>query len=164
MITLPYSEGTWFAVPLRDGGYAVGVVSRMAPRGRVLVGHFFGPRRDALPLLEDVRALRPEDRVLVQRFGDLYLVEEKWPILGRDDRWQREQWPMPVFGRVVDVDGTAWRVEYQDDNPNSIPMETRTSPAEAEGLPNDALLGAGVVEARLTERLGGPPAGSSRRT
>jgi hypothetical protein len=154
MSKLPYTEGTWFAVPLRDGGYGVGVVSRMAPKGRVLVGYFFGPKREKLPSLDDMRGIPPEDAVLVQKFGDLYLVQGRWPILGRDDRWQREQWPMPLFGRVVEIDGTAWSVEYQDDNPNSIPREARILPAEAERLPNDALLGAGVVEVRLTKQLG----------
>jgi hypothetical protein len=33
MSKLPHTEGTWFAVPLRDGGYGVGVVSRVAPKG-----------------------------------------------------------------------------------------------------------------------------------
>jgi hypothetical protein len=127
----------------------------MAPRGRVLVGYFFGPRRDELPSLEDVRGLRREDAVLVQRFGDLYLVEDKWPILGRDESWHRESWPMPTFGRYVEMDGKAWSVEYQDDNPNSIPREARISPEAAERLPNNALLGAGVVEAKLTKQLGG---------
>jgi hypothetical protein len=97
MTKLPYAEGTWFAVPLRDGGYASGLVSRMAPTGRVLLGYFFGPRRAAAPRLEDVRGLVPADAVLVQRFGDLYLIERRWPILGRYKDWQRDAWPIPLL-------------------------------------------------------------------
>src|SRR5712672_1958726 len=122
----------------------------MAPKGRVLAGYFFGPRRERLPSMGDTAGLRPEDAVLVQRFGDLYLVEGKWPILGRDNRWLRGKWPMPIFGRVVETEGTAWRVEYADDNPNWIPSETRILRVEAERLRDNALLGAGVVEAKLT--------------
>lgn len=40
-----YREGSRFAVPLRQGGYAVGLVARVNPRG-VLLGYFFGPRHD----------------------------------------------------------------------------------------------------------------------
>lgn len=69
---------------------------------------------------------------------------------------------MPAFGRYVEMDGKAWRVEYQDDNPNSIPSETRVSPDEAQRLPNNALLGAGVVEATLTKRLSEPAASAQR--
>lgn len=46
---LPYREGTWFALPLRKGGYAVGVVARMAPRGRIILAYFFGPKRNQIP-------------------------------------------------------------------------------------------------------------------
>jgi hypothetical protein len=40
----PCEEGDLFAVPLRDGGYGIGVVARVGRRG-VLVGYFFGRRR-----------------------------------------------------------------------------------------------------------------------
>jgi len=151
---LPYREGTWFAVPLRGGGYAVGVVARMAPMGRVLTGYFFGPRRTELPSLEEVRGHRPDLAVLVQRFGDLHLMEDKWPVLGNDDSWQREEWPMPVFGRYVEGDGKAWRVEYQHEDPNSVPRETRMSVEESRQLPENGLLGAGAVEIKLSKLLG----------
>ena len=36
-----YREGDWFAVPLRDGGYAAGLIARANPKG-VLLGYFFG--------------------------------------------------------------------------------------------------------------------------
>ncbi len=32
-------------------------------------------------------------------FGYLGLVEEKWPIIGKDDNWNREDWSMPPFAR-----------------------------------------------------------------
>jgi hypothetical protein len=50
---LPDSEGDGFAVPLRDGGYAIGVVARMDRKGSVL-GYFFGPRYDEPPKLAEV--------------------------------------------------------------------------------------------------------------
>jgi hypothetical protein len=31
-----YSEGDWFAVPLRDDGFALGIVARANPEGRCL--------------------------------------------------------------------------------------------------------------------------------
>ena len=41
---LPYSEGSVFLVPLRNGGYARGVVARATGEGKGLFGYFFGPR------------------------------------------------------------------------------------------------------------------------
>ena len=147
---------------IEGGGYAVGVVARMAPMGRVLTGYFFGPRRAEVPTLEEVRGHRPKLAVLVQRFGDLHLMEDKWPVLGYDDSWQREEWPMPAFGRYVESDGKAWRVEYKGDDPNSVPRETRISVEESQELPNNGLLGAGAVEIRLSKLLGDPAAMSSQ--
>ena len=69
---------------------------------------------------------------------------------------------MPVFGRYIELDGRSWRVEYQDDNPNSVPQEHPAALEEVQRLPNNALLGAGVVEATLTKRLSGSAAASSR--
>ena len=161
MKQLPYREGAWFAVPLRGGGYGVGVVARMAPTGRVLTGYFFGPKRAEAPSLDELRRARPDQAVLVQRFGDLHLVDEKWPILGYLDDWRRDDWPMPAFGRHVEIDEKAWRVEYQNDNPNSVPRETRISVEESQRLPDDGLLGAGLVEIMLTRLLGDQSAKSS---
>ncbi len=45
---LPYQEGDWFAVPLRSGGYGVGLVAR-APGNGIVLGCFFGTRYDTLP-------------------------------------------------------------------------------------------------------------------
>src|SRR5687768_5375020 len=82
---LPYKEGDWFAVPLRDGGWAVGRVARMPPppkRGIHLLGYFFGPRRDRVPALDDVADLAPEAAISIERFSDLGLVRGTWPVLG----------------------------------------------------------------------------------
>jgi hypothetical protein len=100
--------------------------------------------------------------VLVQRFGDLRLMQDRWPILGNDDGWQRELWPLPAFGQHLEIDGKAWRVEYQNDDPNSVPGETRISMEEFRRLPDNGLLGAGAVENSLTKLLVDAAATSSR--
>ena len=43
-----YREGDWFAVPSRDGGFAVGVIARANPGG-VLLGYSFGTLRSEIP-------------------------------------------------------------------------------------------------------------------
>ena len=78
---LTYLEGSAFLVPLPSGGYARGVVARTAPKGKILLGYFFGPPLDqgADPRLESLNA---KDAILCVRFGDLGLIEGHWPILG----------------------------------------------------------------------------------
>jgi hypothetical protein len=51
-----YNEGDWFAVPLREGGFAIGVIARVMPRKEgVVLGYFFGPRRNAVPTVEEAQ-------------------------------------------------------------------------------------------------------------
>lgn len=150
---LPYREGDVFAVPLRDGSCGLGVVARMNGKGAVL-GYFFGPRYDEPPELADVGDLSAVDNVLVQIFGDVGLIRGNWSVIGQLPGWRREEWPMPVFGRREELTGRCWRVEYDDDDPNSRPHEVEVSPEECERLPEDGLAGFGFIEARLSRVLG----------
>lgn len=134
MKTLPYQEGTWFAVPLQHGGFALGVVARATRYGKVILCYFFGPRRKTLPTLSDAESLRPENAAGVWRVGDLGLVNGSWPILGSYPSWNRLEWPMPDYVRR-DSARRAWRVQYSDTNPNEIISEER-EPHDSQLAPN----------------------------
>ena len=100
MSDLPYREGDWIAVPLRDGtGFGVGRIARIAPGGGVLVGYFFAQRFAGRPNAERLGHLRAADAVLRCRFGDLGLLEGEWHVLGGADNWRRDEWPLPTFAR-----------------------------------------------------------------
>lgn len=143
------NEGDWFAVPLREGGYALGVVARKGKPG-ILLGYFWGPRRDAVPALDEVRDLAPESAILIEQFGDLSLRDRTWPILGSLGSWDREKWPIPTFCRT-DSAGRSWKVFYGDDL--VAHREERCSAEVASTLRRDRLAGAGAAEIRLTELL-----------
>jgi hypothetical protein len=150
--TVRYREGDWFAVPLRDGGYAVGLIARANPKG-ALLGYFFGPRRVHIPQLHDVSGLRPDDAVLVGTFGHLGIVHGTWPLLGSLDDWERQNWPTPVFVRYEELTGRSFHVFYDDNDPNRVLREKQVAPGEAEQAPKDGLMGAGFTEAILTRLL-----------
>lgn len=148
-----YREGDWFAVPLRDGGYAVGVIARANVEQGVVLGYFFGPRRLTSPALSDLQLLSAEDAVMVCRFGDLRLVRGDWPILGRFDIWNRRAWRMTKFQRRDVLNNQMSFVEYDDDDPSreiGIAHAHWATPAE---FPADSLFGAGAVEIQLTKLL-----------
>ena len=149
-----YSEGDWFAVPLREGGFAVGVIARAMPqKGGVLLGYFFGPRHDTAPPLEELSELSASEAVLVRKFGHLGLIDETWPLLGRIGGWDRGAWPIPAFGRFEELTGRAFKVIYDDTNPNRLISEKEIDPRELASLPKDGLLGSGAVERVLTGLL-----------
>lgn len=149
---LPYTEGSAFLVPLAGGGYARGVIARAAPKGKILMGYFFGPRLESLAdaTVEDLHAA---DAILRLRFGDLALIEGLWPILGKLPTWDRSEWTMPNFVRR-DILGKLKPVlvQYSDDDPSQHVSE-RSIDDDA-GLAADSLSGYGSVELKLDKLLG----------
>jgi hypothetical protein len=152
MARVSYREGDWFAVPLRDGGFAVGVIARANEDG-ALLGYFFGPKRAFVPSIDDIADLGVSEAELVGKFGHLGLKHGTWPIIGQLEDWDRTAWPMPVFGRFEELTGRAFAVKYADDDPNSHPRETEIEPVDLARYPRDGLMGAGYVEIVLSKSL-----------
>ena len=151
MKKLPYSEGSIFLVPLEGGGYARGVIARSAPKGKILLGYFFGPRIQAD---EDIHLdrIKAEDSVLRLLFGDLGLIKKEWPIIGQIPNWDRTKWPMietvrrDTLGRLKPV-----LVRYADDDPSKVVAEQVLE--NDRDLPTAGLAGYGFVEAVLSKKL-----------
>lgn len=156
---LNYSEGTWFAVPLRKGGFGVGVVARASSRGRVILVYLFGPKRETVPTLSEVVGLEPSAAVSVIRIGDLGLIRGDWPILGRSPLWQRDRWPIPKFLVWDGMSRRAWIIQYDDNDPNKYISQEPVAPDTCT-LDQDSSYGAGAVEIELTELLS-PGSGST---
>jgi hypothetical protein len=152
MARIQIREGDWFAVPLRSSGFGAVLVARANPEG-VLLGYFFRPRSERLPSLDGLRNLGLASAVLVAKFGHLGITSGAWPLLGRLDGWDRLRWPMPVFGRLEELSGRAFRVFYNNDDPNGWLRDEPTSINDALQLPRDRLLGAGAAEIVLTKLL-----------
>ncbi len=155
---LNYEEGTCFALPLHDGGWARGVVARRSQRG-VTFGYFFGPR---LSSVDDAKVddLNPAEAVLLGQFGDLGLLEGAWPILGRVPGWNRDEWPMPPFIRVNEAEHRAW-LSWYDDRTLKCLREEEVDPKLVSEFPYDRLMGYVAAEIRLTMMLKAAKNGSA---
>jgi len=95
-----YKEGDWFTVPLPGGGYAVGLIARMAAKGRTVpFGYFFGPRRPEIPTVNEIADLQPLVAILLKKFGVVDLANGRWSVLGRLPNWDLDKWRMPSFLR-----------------------------------------------------------------
>jgi Immunity protein 26 len=146
-----YSEGTVFSVPLRDRGYARGVIARITPRGTAPFGYFFGPR---LPSREAVKLndLKPRNAILRVLFGELGLLNGEWTLHGKLPVWNRSEWPMPDF---VMRDPLGFRkpvlVRYSDTDPTKIVAQYPID--DDRGMPDDSTSGYGAVEIKLTRLL-----------
>ncbi len=149
---IPYKEGDWFAVPLRNGGYALGLIARLDGKGGFL-GYFFGPRHEQIPVQQDTISLSSSDAILIRHFGDLGLLREEWPIIFHPDAWSRADWPLPAFARIAVDEGWALRVEYSETDISKPLHEASINLEEARRLPEDGVSGYGAIEIRLTKLL-----------
>lgn len=152
-----YRAGDWFAVPLRDTTWAAGRIARVS--GPILLGYFFGPRRETQPTLPDIEDLPAADAAYITQCGDLGLFAGEWPLLGGHEQFDPASWPVPPFRHVGALDGRPEIRRYGDDL--AFLGSSRASPEEAKALPEEGTAGQGFVEIRLTQLLGGqlpPPA------
>jgi hypothetical protein len=147
-----YGEGDWFGIPLRTGGFGLGLIARASSSG-ILLGYFFGPRSWQQPTKDGSTGLTKEDAVLTARFGDLNLKQGEWPIIGKDTNWDRDKWPVPIFIRPEQLSGRTYRVFYGDDELGRPAEERLILPDASIGGPPDLLYGAGAVEKTLTRLL-----------
>jgi hypothetical protein len=145
-----YEEGEWCAVPLRRGGYAVGLIARKG-RGGIILGYFFGPRRDSVPTVDELEKLTSKDATLVAMVGDLGLIQAEWPLLGKDVAWSREAWPVPRFLREDSLTSRKVLVSYSEDL-----REVSNTPCDesvADRFPRDFLAGYVALARRLEALL-----------
>jgi hypothetical protein len=153
---IKYAEGQWFAVPLRKGGYALGLIARGSYKTKGGLGYFFGPRFLDVPGDEATRNKRPSEAVLITWFGDLGIITGRWVLIKSTRPFLRDDWPIPKFGRKdAIIPGKGFIVEYEENEHGEWKM-SREVPVEAKeiiNLPVDRFSGGGAVEIRLTEIL-----------
>ena len=144
-------EGSWFAVPLPTG-FAVGLAARISEP--VMLAYFFGPVRQHVPALGDLRGLEPSSAVRVLRVSTMAIRDTQWPTIGRHPDWQREKWPIPDFIRREPpaLSKRAWVVRYSDDDPSLVISETPASEANG-GLESDGLYGTAAAEKVIAAAL-----------
>jgi hypothetical protein len=151
-----YNEGQWFAVPLNDNLFALGIIVRGSYMTKGGLGYFFGPKLDHLPTEEEVRTKTPEQAILISWFSDLGIVQGRWPLVIRDPDFDRAIWPIPRFGRKnALLKGRASIVEYGEtvSGKFSIVRETPVEENVIDNLPEDGYRGGGNIERKLINLL-----------
>lgn len=147
-----FHEGDWIAVPLRGGGYALGLLARLQGKDTGL-GYFFGPKVDAVPSGQGIAQLRPEDAVLVTKFGTVGIARGDWKVVFAAQPWKREEWPIPAFRRTEPFTNRILKVIYAEGNLLTPAAELPISPDESADYPEDGSFGMGALEIRLTRLL-----------
>lgn len=151
-----YREGQWFAVPLQSGGYAAGIIVRGSLKTKGGLGYFFPFRYELPPTATDIEDLCASQAILVEWFGDLGIIYGEWPLILAERPFNREDWPVPRFGRIDMFDPECGRItEYsQDDDGRALYIaETRVPVAEIASLPEAGTSGHKALEIRLSRLI-----------
>lgn len=149
---IEFKEGTWFAIPLEQGGYAVGRVARRTRKGEIILAYFFGPRRDSVPTVDELEKLSPQSTIKIARVGTMGIFEGSWPIIGESPKWERQKWAVPQFIRNDKISKSSWRVVYDEDDPNLVISDERI-PYDSTGYAEDGLFGSEAAEMLLSDLL-----------
>jgi hypothetical protein len=147
------AEGTLFAVPLQDTGYALGLIARCAPDCQRLLAYFFGQRYPVVPKADETHQLTFQTAIDVAIITDLAFTMESWPLIGPFAKWNRANWPMPRFVRRPILGSINFLVEYDDDNPSEMVSETPLAD-DIPSLPTDRISGVRTTAARLSRYIG----------
>ncbi|MAT44851.1 MAG: hypothetical protein CL609_21175 [Anaerolineaceae bacterium] len=154
---IQYFEGSWFAVPLRDYGYGMGIIVRGAFKTKGGLGYFFGPRYTELPTGIDTLEKNKSNAILVCMFGDLGIINGTWPLISEGKAFSRQDWPVPLFLRNPPYpEDLAYIVDYgQDYSGSGNPISEKKVNIDEEILkiPKDSLFGCRAVEIALAKKL-----------
>lgn len=135
-----YEEGDAFVLPIKNGGYVIGIAARVALNGGYVLTYFFGPRRQTPPMLSELVGFSPSAALTVARCSDLGLVTGEWQVIGHLPNWNREDWPIPKFIRRHPTNEWAYLVEYVHDRKLKEHSAVRCDP-NITGYPEDGAWG-----------------------
>jgi hypothetical protein len=153
---IKYNEGQWFVVPLRKDGFIIGVIVRGSYETKGGLGYFFGTKYHNLPDDQAIWQLKPEDAVLVTQFGDLGIINGRWPLLHTSRPFKREDWPVPIFGRRDPlIPNIGHIVEYKESQSGELEVlrERIVDVKDIIGLPKDTIRMGGSIEIVLSNLI-----------
>jgi hypothetical protein len=150
---IKYQEGDIIAVPLQTSGYAAGLVARTDKEGRVF-GYFFGPQLNEVSELTLNQKLRPEDAILVCKFGDNSVHGKSWEIVGNYPDFSKEVWKLPFLYRQAMGDNYYTVSEYNDQLDCMREWKVALDDSSIKEMLPDGLLGSVLLQIKLTRLLG----------
>jgi len=153
---IQYHEGQWFAVPLRQGGYALGIIVRGSYKTKGGLGYFFGPKYEDVPGDKATWEKHPGEALLIARFGDLGIIRGSWPLIQSTRPFSKEKWPIPKFGTEVPFPpGKGFIRDYEQASSGELICirQTLVDADDLQGFPEDVDMGGGSVEIKLTKLL-----------
>ena len=139
--------GKLFVVPLKDGGFSVGLVARQDKS--ILLGYFFDTYFSEKPSNVDDFNFDKNNVCLICLFGIVGLKSNEWTVIGDLPNWDKQEWLVPTFKQKDPLLNIYYAITYDDDL-NEV-SRIKISEDDAKTLFNSGVHGSGVVESILSK-------------
>lgn len=146
---LKIKEGDVFAVPLLQGGYAIGLVAR--EHKGITLGYFFKSIFTEVPEFLDATDINSWPVAFIGKFSSLGIEEEEWPLLKTNFVFKREDWPIPVFKMQDLLTEQYFAVLYDDTLVNE--ERYKITKEEADKLFGHAYSGHGSLQKKISSLI-----------
>jgi hypothetical protein len=141
--------GKLFVVPLKNGGYSVGLVARQEKN--ILLGYFFDTYFLEQPSKIESFVVDKNNVCLICLFGILGLKNNEWTVIGDLSNWDKNEWSVPIFKQKDLLLDIYYAITYDDDL-NEV-SRVKISKENAKTLFKSGIHGSGVVESILSDKL-----------
>jgi len=145
--TAKFKEGDVFTFPLRSGGYAIGLITRVS-EDKTPLGYFFNKKYETMPAGIEQDLIKKENSILIKRFGVQGFMDETWANLGQLENFKREDWKVPVF--IRETNPFPARLVYYTDSLEEIKVIDTPKGTNSQKYYGDGLPGSGAVEIIIT--------------
>ena len=142
-------EGDLFGVPLKDGRYGIGLVTR--EHKKITMGYFFKKAYLTVPGEIDASGINNWEVVLIGQFSSKGIEDGEWPLVNAVFRFDRNEWPIPVLKKQDALTDKYYAVLYEDNLFDN--QKYQITKEEADGLYGDVYYGYESVEKKLTGLL-----------
>jgi hypothetical protein len=141
--------GKLFVVPLKGGGFSVGLVARQDKN--ILLGYFFDTYFLEQPSTIESFVIDKNNVCLICLFGILRLKNKEWTIIGDLPNWDKNEWSVPIFKQKDLLLDIYYAINYDDDL-NEV-SRIKISEECAKTLYKSSIHGPGLVESILSNKL-----------
>lgn len=143
-----YKPGDLFLVPLRSGGFGIGIIVRI--NKSVILGFFWEKKFDTHPEYIDTSELKKSNVFWIKQFSSAGLDIGSWKMIGHYPSFNQTEWGVPRFLREISPFGK-YLISYND---NLEEIESiKVDDSFNDNLPVDGVAGYGSIEISLSKYL-----------
>jgi hypothetical protein len=92
---IKFKEGQVFAVPLRQGGYVLGILVREYIK--ITLGYFFNKIYPTIPDKVDKSEISIDKIALIALFSSMGIEDGYWPLVETNLLFKKGDWPIPLM-------------------------------------------------------------------